>query len=121
MNEMINIAIGIQSSGYLYYTYIHMQIFAVKFHIIFHCFQSSPEELKMADTEWKLARRWIISTGCDLDKRSIESSEQLVDFVTSLRDGVILCGVLNMLKPGCVEHNARKIHNVDQVRSPLYI
>ena len=68
----------------------------------------------MDDIEWVLAQRWIISTGVNLNNRSMQSSEHLLDFAISLRDGVILCGVANIMRPYSIEYNARKIQNIDQ-------
>jgi len=68
----------------------------------------------MAAEEWSDARKWIISTDVDLDGRRMEQSESLLDFVASLRDGVVLCSIANIIKPDSVQFTDRKILNVEK-------
>lgn len=61
--------------------------------------------------DWKNARQWIISTGVEsMDNRSIQFSEDLLEFAESLRDGVILCDIANMLKRNTITHS-KKVNN----------
>ena len=68
----------------------------------------------MSDIEWKNARQWIISTGVDsMENKSIQYSEDLLEFAESLRDGVILCDIANMLHRDCIQYR-RKVNNIEQ-------
>lgn len=66
----------------------------------------------MGDEDWKNARQWIISTGISMENKSMQYSEELLDFAESLRDGIILCAIVNKLKPGCVQYRM-KVNNPD--------
>ncbi|WKY15591.1 hypothetical protein Q1695_000793 [Nippostrongylus brasiliensis] len=50
---------------------------------------------------WKECFRWLVDIGV-LDHR-IASTESMLEFATMLRDGVLLCRLLNELAPGCIE------------------
>jgi len=57
----------------------------------------------MGSLEWQMAKEWIISTGIKpLHGKPLEENVDLIDFAQSLRDGVILCQVINILKPGTI-------------------
>ena len=65
------------------------------------------------DTEWKNARQWIISTGVSMDNKSMQYSENLLEFAESLRDGIILCAIANLMKPECVKY-MKKVKKIEQ-------
>ncbi|XP_048587151.1 protein vav isoform X2 [Nematostella vectensis] len=53
--------------------------------------------------EWKMARDWMISIGVlPAHGRVTDPNFTLFDFAQSLRDGVLLCQVANVLHPGAV-------------------
>lgn len=53
--------------------------------------------------EWKLARDWIVELRVLLPQsRATDPNSSLFDFAQSLRDGVILCQLANVLQPGAV-------------------
>merc|ERR1712179_858425 len=46
-----------------------------------------------------------------MDNRSMQYTEELLEFADSLRDGVILCAIVNKMKPGSV-HYQQKVINI---------
>lgn len=53
--------------------------------------------------EWRQARQWLITSQViPVTHRVTKPDVDLVDFARSLRDGVFLCSLLNVLKPGSV-------------------
>lgn len=57
----------------------------------------------MENEEWKMAKDWVISTGIKpMTTKPLENIVDLFDFAQSLRDGVILCQIINRLKPGTI-------------------
>ncbi|KJH42877.1 RhoGEF domain protein [Dictyocaulus viviparus] len=50
---------------------------------------------------WKECVRWMVDMGV-LDQR-IAPTNSMLEFATMLRDGVLLCRLLNDLAPGCIE------------------
>lgn len=60
--------------------------------------------LKMAELLWKECADWLVK--CKVlpsDHRVRWSSAQVIDLANTLRDGVLLCHLLNNLMPGCVD------------------
>ena len=50
-----------------------------------------------------MAKDWVISTGIkSMTTKPLENIVDLFDFAQSLRDGVILCQIINRLKPGTI-------------------
>lgn len=53
--------------------------------------------------EWRQARQWLITSQViPVTHRVTKPDVDIVDFARSLRDGVFLCSLLNILKPDCV-------------------
>lgn len=53
--------------------------------------------------EWRQARQWLITSQViPVTHKITKPDVDLVDFARSLRDGVFLCSLVNILKPGCV-------------------
>ncbi|KAG8191669.1 hypothetical protein JTE90_016456 [Oedothorax gibbosus] len=58
----------------------------------------------MADTLWKECAEWLIKLQVILpDHRVTWPSAQVLDLVYTLRDGVLLCQLLNKLVIGCID------------------
>lgn len=58
----------------------------------------------MADTLWKECAEWLIKLQVILpDHRVTWESSQVLDLVYTLRDGVLLCQLLNKLVVGCID------------------
>ncbi|ESN95844.1 hypothetical protein HELRODRAFT_193493, partial [Helobdella robusta] len=58
----------------------------------------------MSENNWKRCLEWIMR--CDIlesDHKLSKSNVELVDFAQALRDGVIICQLLNTLVPGVLE------------------
>ena len=58
----------------------------------------------MAADEWRLCVNWLVQ--CKIlpdDHRATHSEAQAFDLAQALRDGVLLCHLLNALKPYCVD------------------
>ncbi|CAI8050161.1 Guanine nucleotide exchange factor VAV2 [Geodia barretti] len=54
--------------------------------------------------EWRQARQYLINSGVIPPTHRVTKPDvDLVDFARSLRDGVFLCSLLNIMKPNCVE------------------
>lgn len=53
--------------------------------------------------EWRQARQWLITSQViPVTHKVTKPDVDLVDFARSLRDGVFLCSLLNILKPESV-------------------
>ena len=48
-----------------------------------------------------------------MENRSMQYTEELLEFAESLRDGIVLCAIANKMKPGCVNYRA-KVNNITQ-------
>lgn len=58
----------------------------------------------MADTLWRECADWLIKQQVLLpDHRVTWPSSQVIDLVYTLRDGVLLCQLLNKLVVGCID------------------
>ncbi|XP_055933228.1 protein vav-like isoform X2 [Argiope bruennichi] len=58
----------------------------------------------MAETLWRECADWLIKQQVILpDHRVTWPSAQVLDLVYTLRDGVVLCQLLNKLVPGCID------------------
>lgn len=58
----------------------------------------------MADTLWRECADWLIKQQVLLpDHRVTWPSSQVIDLVYTLRDGVLLCQLLNKLAVGCID------------------
>lgn len=58
----------------------------------------------MADILWRECASWMIRHQVLLpDHRVTWSTAQVIDFASILRDGVLLCQLLNKLVPGCID------------------
>ncbi|XP_076353877.1 protein vav-like isoform X4 [Tachypleus tridentatus] len=58
----------------------------------------------MADVLWRECANWLIR--CSIvppDHRVTWQNAQVIDLANALRDGVLLCHVLNKLEPGCID------------------
>ncbi|RWS24881.1 protein vav-like protein [Leptotrombidium deliense] len=58
----------------------------------------------MDENLWKECGKWLIA--CNLlpfDHRINWKNAQIIDLVNSLRDGVLLCQLLNVLQPNCID------------------
>jgi len=57
----------------------------------------------MAKEDWKLCVDWLVR--CQVlasDHKLARNDAQVFDLAQFIRDGVVLCHVLNHLKPGCI-------------------
>ena len=57
-----------------------------------------------ARDDWKLCAEWLVT--CKIlppDHKAVYGGAEALDLVQSLRDGVLLCHLLNILKPGCID------------------
>jgi len=57
----------------------------------------------MAKEDWKLCVEWLIR--CQIlsnDHKLAKNDAQVFDLAQFIRDGVVLCHVLNHLSPGCI-------------------
>lgn len=53
---------------------------------------------------WRQCVRWLINTGVlPRQHRTSQSSAAVFDLAQTLRDGVVLCNLLNVIKPGAVD------------------
>ncbi|KAH6946982.1 hypothetical protein HPB50_016405 [Hyalomma asiaticum] len=58
----------------------------------------------MADALWRDCANWLIRCqALPSDHRVTWANAQLIDLANTLRDGVLLCQLLNKLQPGCVD------------------
>ncbi|KAH9361416.1 hypothetical protein HPB48_003910 [Haemaphysalis longicornis] len=58
----------------------------------------------MADVLWRDCANWLIRCqALPPDHRVTWANAQLIDLANTLRDGVLLCQLLNKLQPGCVD------------------
>ncbi|XP_022235087.1 guanine nucleotide exchange factor VAV2-like [Limulus polyphemus] len=58
----------------------------------------------MADMLWRECANWLIRCQIlPLDHRVTWQNAQVIDLANTLRDGVLLCQVLNKLEPGCID------------------
>ena len=72
----------------------------------------------MVVEEWKMAKQWLISTG--ISRKDLIESDDLLDFAQSLRDGVILCELANILSPSSVRDVTTVVNiNMHMVRTFL--
>ncbi|ELU01581.1 hypothetical protein CAPTEDRAFT_122362 [Capitella teleta] len=58
----------------------------------------------MAKEEWQLCADWLVN--CQLlapDHRVIWPNAQVFDLAQVLRDGVLICHLLNRLRPGAID------------------
>lgn len=63
--------------------------------------------------DWRQARQWLIDSEVIPATHRVTKPEiTLLDFARSLRDGVFLCGLLNKLKPNCVQYTSRPMMQV---------
>ena len=56
---------------------------------------------------WREARSWLCCAGVSLSLKG-----ELLDFAAALQNGVILCDLVNMVAPGCIDHFHRDAANV---------
>jgi len=57
----------------------------------------------MAKEDWKLCVDWLVQ--CQIlpgDHKLTKNDAQVFDLAQFIRDGVVLCHVLNHLSPGCI-------------------
>jgi len=57
----------------------------------------------MAEEDWKLCVDWLVR--CQVlsnDNKVARNDAQVFDLAQFIRDGVVLCHVLNHLSPGCI-------------------
>lgn len=58
----------------------------------------------MADSLWRECAEWLIKQQVILpDHRVTWPEAQVIDLVYTLRDGVVLCQLLNKLVPECID------------------
>lgn len=58
----------------------------------------------MAADEWRNCVEWLV--GCQIlpaDHKATKPDATAFDLAQALRDGVLLCHLLNTLKPGCID------------------
>lgn len=58
----------------------------------------------MAEVLWRECARWLIK--CEVlpqDHRVTWVTSEVIDLAQTLRDGVLLCQLLNKLAPGCID------------------
>lgn len=57
----------------------------------------------MEDELWRQCVRWLIEVGVlPRQHRTTFQHAQIFDLAQTLRDGVVLCNLLNVIKPGSV-------------------
>jgi len=55
---------------------------------------------------WRQCVRWLIDTGVlPSQHKTAQSFAVVFDLAQTLRDGVVLCNLLNLIKPGAVDFN----------------
>ena len=55
---------------------------------------------------WRQCVQWLVDTGVlPRQHKTTQSYAQVFDLAQTLRDGVILCNLLNVIKPGAVDFN----------------
>lgn len=62
------------------------------------------QNAKMAADEWRMCVDWLVR--CKIlpdDHRAKREDAQAFDLAQALRDGVLLCHLLNNLKPNCID------------------
>ena len=60
-------------------------------------------QIKMAMEDWQLCVEWLVR--CQVlpsDHKLAKNDAQVFDLAQFIRDGVVLCHVLNHLSPGCI-------------------
>ena len=56
----------------------------------------------MAEEEWRLCRDWLLQCSVISPTSPVMTAEEPIELAYLLRDGVILCKLLNFLSPGCI-------------------